>query len=163
MPWIIRQLQASVGTVKASNVGVGAEVGTIDLFVYGDLGPTNSMHERTGVGLTPLRTEKVPVVILDDYAADISMIDFVNIDVEGNELAVPKGSRPLLTERRIGALQFEYSGCFIDFRTLLRDNFDLLQPDYHIVKILSHRLQPVEQWDQKLENFQYANFVAVRR
>ena len=69
----------------------------------------------------------------------------------------------MLNQGRIHRIQFEYGGTYIDARILLKDMFDLLTPyGYRLHKIYPNRLQPVERYDQRLENFQYQNWVALK-
>jgi hypothetical protein len=83
--------------------------------------------------------------------------------VEGHELEVFKGAGDLLAQGRIGIVQFEYGGCNIDSRALLQDFFDFFDPlPYALHKLYPARLRRHDRYDQRLENFQYQNWVAVR-
>ena len=102
---------------------------------------------------------------LDDYCGreDIGQIDLVKIDVEGHELSVLKGSTRMLSQGRIKRIQFEYGGTFIDARILLKDMFEFLTP-YNLLlyKIYPEEIKFVERYDQRLESFQYQNWVAIK-
>ncbi|HEX7153263.1 MAG TPA: FkbM family methyltransferase [Thermoanaerobaculia bacterium] len=152
--------------VRINNAGLGAEPGTLELFIYSDASEVNSFYNRRGTDAVAQRTEKVAIVTLDDYAAThgIDHIDFVKVDVEGHESAVINGARRLLDEGRIDMLQFEYGGCYIDARVLLKDIWDMvhsLRSRYRFYKLLPHRLQPVPEYRQTFENLQYANYLLV--
>lgn len=153
--------------VHLNAVGLGAEAGMVDFFVFGEAMGANSLYNRQGTDAVVQRKETVAITTLDDYAAtqNIAQIDFVKVDVEGHEAAVIKGARRLLDEGRIGMLQFEYGGSYIDARVLLKDIYDLVsaaRARYRFFKIMPHGLQPMPEYRQTFENFQYANFLMVR-
>ena len=151
------------------NFGLGAAAEERTLYVFEAASGLNSLYERHGLengwGLqTQQHKEIVHLDTLDRYceSAGVNMIDFLKVDVEGHELHVLEGSRRMLQEGRIGIVQFEYGGCNIDARILLKDLFDFFSPlPYVLYKIHPHRLQRVDRYDQRLENFQYQNWVAV--
>lgn len=69
----------------------------------------------------------------------------------------------MLDQGRIHQIQFEYGGTYIDARILLKDLFDFLIPyGYRLYKIYPNELRPIECYDQRLENFQYQNWVALK-
>ncbi len=90
------------------------------------------------------------------------MIDLVKVDVEGHELEVFKGAAGMLAQGKIKRIQFEYGGCNIDSRVLLKDLFEFLLPyGYAFYKVFPRELRRVPRYDQRLENFQYQNWVAA--
>jgi FkbM family methyltransferase len=160
----LRTLDPRVKVVTV-NAGLGDADGTEEIFDAGDASTNNSLYERA------IRTDttaaRVPVRIMrgDHFCREnrVPCIDFLKIDVEGHEFAVLQGFEPLLTHGRIGCLQFEYGGTWVDSRHFLLDAFRLLQPlGYTLAKIHPEGLELLEQYDHKLETFQFANFVAFR-
>ena len=152
--------------VVLNKFGLGERKGSLDLYVYGEGAEVNSLYNRAGVGLAPLRTESAELSTLDAYCDErgIESVDFIKIDVEGHELSVLKGAHGLLKSGRIRALQFEYSGCYIDARVFLKDVWDFLSETndrYRLFKILPHGLLPVGGYRQEFENLQYSNYLAV--
>ena len=102
---------------------------------------------------------------LDNYCQKygVEHIDFLKLDVEGHEFAVFKDAASMLKNVNIDRIQFEYGGCNIDSRVLLKDLFELLIGyGYHLFKIFPKRLELEKCYDQKIENFQYANWLAVK-
>ena len=82
--------------------------------------------------------------------------------MEGHELEVFKGAAGMLTQGKIKRIQFEYGGCNIDSRVLLKDLFEFLLPyGYAFYKVFPRELRRVLRYDQRLENFQYQNWVAM--
>ncbi len=156
-------------TVRCNQMGLGSRREKRDLFVFSDGSELNSLYLRRGLeegyGITEqtLR-ETVSMDTLDNYCADakIENIDFMKVDVEGHELEVFKGAMGLLSGGGISAIQFEYGGCNIDSGILLRDIFDFFRGlPYVFHKVYPGRLRRVERYDQRLENYQYQNWVLV--
>ncbi len=155
-------------SVIRNNFGLSSGAGPADLLVFKDGAGINSLYRRTGLesyGLEPQQaTESVRLDTLDHYceAHAVNQIDFCKVDVEGHELEVFKGMSGMLARGRIRLLQFEYGGCNIDSRVLLKDIFDLFRPlDYAFYKVFPKSLRRVVRYDQKLENFQYQNWALV--
>jgi len=151
--------------------GLGSAEEERTLYVFEDGSGLNSLYRRHGLeagwGLAPQqRMETVRLDTLDHYCREksIDSIDFLKVDVEGHELEVFKGASQMLRERQIRAIQFEYGGCHIDARVLLKDLFEFLQPyGYTFYKIHPKELRRVERYDQRLENFQYQNWAVMGR
>ena len=162
-----RFLQAHVtsSSVFLNQKALGASRGEYPLYVSGPGAGTNSLHKRTAPNLIQNQTENIYVETLDAYceAHAVKEIDLLKVDVEGHELEVLKGAINLFKEGRIRRIQFEYGGTYIDARILLKDMFDFLIPfGYRIYKMYPNYLRLFEQYDQRLENFQYQNLVALK-
>lgn len=121
------------GGVICNNYGMSSEPGELSLHVYENSSGLNSLYVRRGLedgwGLaTQSHTELIRVEALDGYChwANVSSIDFLKVDVEGHELEVFKGARKMISSKAIKHIQFEYGGCNIDSRVLLKDIFDFL-------------------------------------
>ena len=110
-----------------------------------------------------LKKQEVDMMRLDDFCLEnnVKNIDFLKIDVEGNELKVLDGAKGMLSNDKISVIQFEYGGTYIDAEILLKDVFDFFSElPYTIYKILPDRLLQTS-YSQQLENFQYANYLAI--
>jgi FkbM family methyltransferase len=108
---------------------------------------------------------EVSVTTLADVAHEekIDLVDFVKSDVEGFDLSVIRGAVPLLAERRIGLLQFEYNRCWISTRSYLRDVFDLVaRLPYVVCKVVPDGIDAYEAWHPELETYFDANYLLVR-
>ena len=155
--------------VRRNNVGMSSTQGQRELYLFEDGSGLNSMYRREGLedgwGLeTQQRTQVIQVDTVDHYCANhgIGNIDLLKMDVEGHELEVLKGASRMIANGRIRAIQFEYGGCNIDARVLLQDFFRLLRPSgYTLFKVFPGELRRVERYDQRFENFQYQNWVAL--
>ncbi len=82
--------------------------------------------------------EIINVDTLDNFCLknNINYIDFLKIDVEGNELKVLNGCKTLLESNKIKYIQFEYGANSIESRVFLKDfvNFLHRYKLYRIVK-----------------------------
>jgi len=156
-------------TVTCNRFGLSSEKGERHLFVYRSAPGLHSLYQRRGLengwGLaTPAETETVELDTLEHYCAErrIGKIDFLKVDVEGHELEVFKGGRSLFAEDRVGMVQFEYGGCNIDSKVLLKDLFEFFAGmHYRFYKIFPEKLKFVERYDQRLENFKYQNWLLI--
>jgi FkbM family methyltransferase len=157
--------------VVINNFGLGSIVQSRDLYVFEEDSGLNSLYKREGleyVGVkTPVKTERVNIQTFDYYCLHykIDKVDYVKIDVEGNELEVLEGMRAMLGGGKVGVVQFEYGGgTYIDARILLKDVFGFFRGlDYVLFKIYPKELRLYEKYSQDVENFQYQNWLAIRR
>jgi FkbM family methyltransferase len=154
--------------VIANAFGLGAQAETRTLYSFGEGNNANSLYRRSGLeshGFPPQdKTETVTLVRCDDYCAErgIAAIDFMKIDTEGHDLYVLEGARGLLSKQAVGAIQFEYGGCNIDSRVLLRDLFAFFADvGYMPAKIMPDHIALMPAYDARLENFRFQNWVAV--
>lgn len=140
------------------------------LYIFEEGAGINSLYRRHGLeggfGLKPQSIEEtVRLRTLDSYCQElgIQVVDYLKIDVEGHELEVLKGSKQLLEQGEVQIIQFEYGGANMDARVLLKDIFEFLQDfGYTFYKILPKELRRVDSYDQRLENFQYQNWIAAK-
>lgn len=91
----------------------------------------------------------------------IRNIDFLKIDVEGDELNVLYGASNMLEMRGIKAIQFEFGGTHIDSRTYFRDFWNLLSPQYDIYRVIQNGLHRICKYTELLEIFACQNFLAI--
>ena len=156
--------------VILNNFGLSSARGEKPLFIYPDAPGLNSLYQRRGLeegwGLGSAgQTETIKLDTLEHYCSErgIPQVDFLKVDVEGHEMEVFKGGARLFQENRIQVVQFEYGGCNIDSRVLLKDIFEFFEGTaYRFYKIMPDTLRPVERYDQRLENFKYQNWLIVQ-
>jgi FkbM family methyltransferase len=152
--------------VHRNAFGLGDAAEERELFVYEDGSGANALYRRRGLAHQPAKSERVSLRTFDDYCreAAVDRVDFAKIDVEGHELTVLRGARGMLAAGAVGVVQFEYGGCYIDSRTLLKDIWELLEeinPAYAFYKIHPRELRPAPAYRQAFETFQYSNWVLV--
>ncbi len=104
----------------------------------------------------------VKIDTLDSYVQknNISKIDFIKIDVEGNELAVLKGARALVSSGKLPLVQFEFNEMNIISGTFLKDFYDTL-PGYSFYRLQNTKLVPLGDYSTHNEIFMYQNILAV--
>jgi len=166
-PALVNKLQNRVGlyaTVIPS--AVGDQRGTIKLF--NSIDPNASSHGSVHAGaLSDFHGYKnlvevdVPITTLDDFTREqcVDQIDFLKIDTEGHEFAVLCGSRRLLSEGRIGCIQFEFNEMNITSRVFMKDFFSILN-GFDFYRLDTSRLHPLK-YSPREELFQFQNIVAV--
>ena len=151
--------------ISLNNIGLGEKEENLSLNIFEDGSGLNSLYPRQGIGENQvIKTETVTIKTLDDYCErhEIQCIDYLKMDVEGHELSVLKGAKKMLQNKKINMIQFEYGGCNIDARVLLKDIWNFLnEHGYMISKIYPDNVKYFEKYDQRLENFKYSNWLAT--
>lgn len=106
--------------------------------------------------------EECQFISVDEFCKDndIERIHFLKIDVEGHELAVLRGARKMIEDRKIDYIQFEFGGCNIDSRTFFQDFWYLLHEKYHIYRIIPTGLYPIKEYTEMREIFLCSNYLA---
>ncbi len=157
--------------VTCGNTGLGSKRESRTLFKFGDGSGLNSLYRRViGTGAAGIKkntaSEDIELTTLDDYCLEkgIDTIDFLKVDVEGNELEVLKGGLGLMRKGGIKIIQFEYGASFIDAGIFLKDIFALLEDHgFALFKIFPGTLKKVGVYRHELDNFRYANYAAIHR
>jgi FkbM family methyltransferase len=152
--------------VSCVRVGLSSAPRTARLFSPGE-SVLASLYQRGGVAIGAAESEEVSLETGDDYCLKhgIERIDYLKLDVEGHELEALRGLRRIISERRVGIVQFEYGGCNIDARVLLKDLFAFFEaePDVSFFKLRPSGPLRVAGYLQSHENFQNQNWAVVLR
>ena len=116
-------------------------------------------------GIDFSKAETVSLSTLDVYCEKnhIEKIDFLKMDVEGNELNLLKGAESMLKNKMIGAIQIEFGGCNLDSRTYIRDFWNILHDDYKMFRIVKDGLYEVMSYQEQLEIFTCSNYFFARK
>jgi len=152
--------------VKLNKVGLDINIGEKIFHIFGSCSVLNSLHNRTCTDVGESTEQKITTNTVDNYCIEnnITKIDFLKIDVEGNDFNVLKGSKNMLKKGLIDVVQFEYGGTYLDAKLFLKDYFDCVKENnlnYSIYKILPHKIIKIPKYDVKLENFQYVNYLMI--
>lgn len=91
---------------------------------------------------------------------DITSIDFLKIDTEGNELFVLEGASRMVSESRVRIVQFEFGECHVFSRTFMSDFYKLLT-EFQFFRLDSSRLIPLGNYNVVNEIFRFQNVVAI--
>jgi FkbM family methyltransferase len=160
--------EITAGKVTTNCAAMGRCCGSRSFTYYTGASSWSTFYKRAGIGEGPGGGEAVditvPVTTIDSYCQSngIDHIDFLKVDTEGGELDVLLGAQAMLQGGRIAYLQFEYGGTYLDAGITLRTVFDLLDSHrYGIFKILPDGTRYVPVFRDDLEDFQFANYLAV--
>ena len=106
--------------------------------------------------------EKIQLTTIDAFSAEkkIDCIDFLKIDIEGNELEALRGASRLINQHKIGMIQFEFNVADIAARVFMKDFYDLLN-DHHFYRIKRTGLLPLGPYSAQNEIFRIQNILAV--
>lgn len=147
--------------VHPFNFGFGEAASTQQIQISESDSTLNSVYSRESVSYD--RTEDIQIRTVDEFCKEhnIERISFLKIDTEGNELNVLKGARGMIANKNVDTIQIEYGGTYINARILLKDIFEYFEgTGYSLYKVFSDRIEKVS-YEQGLENFQYANYIAI--
>ena len=150
--------------VHCNLLALSNEVGKVNLFYNTNESSLNSLYRRESSDCNLADKTEVDVDTIDNFCFNnnIQDIDFLKIDVEGNELKTILGATRMILDEKIKIIQFEYGGTYISSRTLLKDIFNFFtNKNYTIYKIYSKNIKRIEKYDENLETFQYSNFLAI--
>lgn len=107
--------------------------------------------------------ENVDTIRLDDYIKkhQIQHIHLLKMDTEGHELAVLKGFGKYLNRDFVDFIQFEYGGTYLDANIRLYDMYEILvNAGFTIGKLHAQGIQLLS-YEPRLEDYLYANYVAI--
>ena len=156
--------------VVCNNFGLSSSDGKATMFIFSERADINSLHRPSDLLHFGIKSQEKKEIVtlrtLDDYCwkENIQAVDYLQIDVEGHELEVLRGSKEMLKQERIGIIQFEYADCNIDSRVFLKDLFGIFQGlSYEFYKILPMGVLPVSEYSKEFENFQYSNWLVIHK
>jgi FkbM family methyltransferase len=114
-------------------------------------------------GISMDKTEEIKLTTLDGYCKEngIDHINFLKLDIEGNELKALLGAKQMITNKKIDIIQFEFGGCNIDSRTYFQDFYYLLKDNYQLYRILKNGLYEILTYKESYEIFITTNYLAV--
>jgi FkbM family methyltransferase len=106
---------------------------------------------------------EVPLTTLENEfdKHKISTLDMVKIDAEGYDGLILKGAENLISEHRIGIIQFEYNISWIHARFTLAEAMNLLESHGYAVYLLKQDRACVYDYKKYNEFFYYSIFIAV--
>lgn len=157
----------NIPDLKLYNIGFGEESGIKTLFYNKKKSGLASMYNRrlSHFGIKMNLTELIELKTLDNFCEEnkIKKIDFLKLDVEGNEFNVLEGAKKMINRNEIRIIQFEFGGCNIDSRTYFQDFWYLLSPKYRIYRILKNDIVEIPKYKEVNEIFVTTNYLAILR
>lgn len=111
------------------------------------------------------KSEQIQLKKLDEYCEQEGnhSIEFLKIDVEGNEYKVLQGAQRMLANNAINIIQIEFGGCNIDSRIFFRDFWNILHEKYKFYRIVCDGLRPIDEYLETNELFTCTNYLIVRK
>jgi len=91
----------------------------------------------------------------------ISYINFLKLDIEGNELNVIKSIKPMIDDEKVDFIQFEFGVCNVDSKVFFKDFYYLLINNYDLFRIVKNGLHPITEYNEINEIFLTINYFAV--
>lgn len=157
----------NISNLKLYNVGFGKKNCVKALFYDKKQSGLASVYNRRLLhfGIKMNLRESIKISTIDDFCKSnrIQKIDFLKLDVEGNELDILKGAKNMIKNNAIRFIQFEFGGCNIDSRTYFQDFWYLLSPKYKIYRILKNDILEISQYKEINEIFVTTNYLAISR
>ena len=156
-------LSGELHTLHPHNNGFSNSVGMINLFGNSLGGELASLHLRDihrGEDNMP-SVELSKFTTLDVWIGAYNIVpNFAKIDTEGNELNILSCAEYLF--KNACTIQFEFGGTQIDSRHFFKDYFSLFSnQNYLTLKLVPSGFIPIFDNSADLEDFGYANFLAV--
>lgn len=155
---------ARVSSITCQNIALGEKQRQAPLFADVAGSGLASLYNRDlkNHGVIMKEQEQVQIETLENFCKrqNIQQIDFLKLDVEGNEYKVLLGAGEMLKGNKLKFIQFEFGGTDIDARVFFRDFFNLLSPKYQLYRILKNGLQPIEKYNEADEIFTTTNYFA---
>lgn len=161
---VLYQTHGAKPQFRLNNFGLSDTAGSLKLFKDFEGSGLASLYNRK-VFENEALVEMIELKTLDDYCKDnaIEQIDFMKMDVEGNELKVLQGAKEMLAAQRIKMIQFEFGGCNIEAKVFFADIFHLLEDQFDFYRLLKDGFQKMPHYKESYEIFYYANFIAVNK
>lgn len=155
--------------IEVFNIGLSAQKEKLYLYDHGH--DDGSAHASIHKGVIEeihcshsVRYE-VEVGTLDDFVAtnNISNIDLLKIDTEGNELNVLLGATESLRNGLIDVIHFEFNEMNVISKTFFKEFWNLLS-GYEFYRILYGGMHQIQSYNAlTCEIFAYQNIVAVKK
>jgi FkbM family methyltransferase len=163
----LKQKFANSKNVKLNNFGVSDRSEQSTIYYDRETSGFASLYQRNlklyNIELS--QQEIIELQTLKNYIKEnnVCHIDLLKIDIEGHELNALKGLGEFLSPEFVDAIQFEYGGTNLDSHTSLMEITELLtQRGFILHKIMPKYLEK-RQYNSRMENFQYANYVALSK
>ena len=149
--------------IKLNRFGLDERTGEAPVYVH-DSDLISSFYEISAEEKSTPRLVQCQVMRGADYVTEqgVQDIDFLKIDVEGGEKRVIAGFEPLLRDKRIRLIQFEYNRNSIAADFLLKSAHELFGGyGYRLGRLMPDGVQ-FQDYHYSHEDFIGPNYVAVR-
>lgn len=163
----LRELYGNRRNVQVVDKALSDDVGVAELYADEDGSGMSSLIQRNleHFGLSFECQQFVETVRFEDYWSTVlsqRIIDFIKIDVEGNEMRVLNGFGAAIEKIRV--IQFEFGGTCIDARVFFQDYWRFfLESNFDIYRITPFGVRKLDKYRECEEVFYYTNYIAVNR
>lgn len=150
-----------------NNFGIGSTDEERVLYGINKLSGLSSIYKRelSHIDMKMDVQENIKMRTIDSFCEEFKIegIDFLKLDIEGNEYNALVGAKKLIDNKKIKYIQFEFGGCNIDSKTFFRDFFLFLNNNYKLYRILRNGITPINKYKESYEIFKTTNFFAEIR
>jgi FkbM family methyltransferase len=151
--------------ITINNFGFSDEVKKAELYKDFDQSGLASVYKRNleHYNISINNVENISLKRASDYIKEktISEINLIKIDVEGHELNVLHGFDDFISTKNIDFVQFEYGGANLDSHTSLLELYRYFEHRGFIMCKMMPKSLKIRKYHPRLENYMYANYVAV--
>jgi FkbM family methyltransferase len=158
---------AELSNVILNKLAVSNANGDMQIYYDQQESPLASLYQRnlSAIGMSLSQTETIQTTRLDDYIREkeIPHIHLLKIDIEGHEIAAFEGMGDYLSGDFVDFIQFEYGGANLDSKSSLMDFYAMLEKRGFVIGKLMPRGVALRAYEPWMDNFQYANYVAISR
>jgi FkbM family methyltransferase len=160
---LVKQTQG-ISNIICENIGIGDTTNEVMLYKNSDINSLSSIHNRdlSFINVEYDQKEMIRLNTIDNYCSEkgINNVDFLKLDIEGNEFNAFKGAARMLNEMRIKYIQFEIGGCNIDSKVFWKDIYRSLSKNYRVFRILKDGIYEFNDYREIDEIFIYSNLFA---
>jgi len=147
--------------IRIIHAAVSDSVGEIEFYEEPDAGQTSSVQRSATRPGAQAHTVRLTTVDQEAAEAGFEFVDMLKVDAEGYDLHVLRGANRLLSERKIGTIQFEYNRPWANSGSTLIAAMNYLKGfGYEVYLLRTGGLQLFD-YERYGEFFGYANFIAV--
>lgn len=147
-----------ISSIHPINLGLGDEKKRGFLYIDPKISEISTLHNRK---INLKEKEEINIETLDNFCKikNIDKIDFLKMDVEGNEFNILKGARRMIKDRKISFIQFEFGIRDVDSKVFFKDFWDMLNENYDFYRIFNKGIFPIKEYKVNLEIFTGMNYL----
>jgi FkbM family methyltransferase len=158
---------AKLSNIILNQLAVSNSNGDMEIYYDQQESPLASLYQRnlSAIGMSLSQSETIQTTRLDAYirGKEITHIHLLKIDIEGHEIAAFEGIGDYLSGDFVDFIQFEYGGANLDSKSSLMDFYAMLEKREFVIGKLMPRGVELRAYEPWMDNFQYANYVAISR
>jgi FkbM family methyltransferase len=147
--------------VEVVEMALSEAVGQASFFQEPHAGQLSSLVQGFSPRTTAERSVALTTLDVEAEKHGLTYVDFVKVDAEGYDLHVLRGASEMLSQRRIGLIQFEYHKPWAATMSTLGEAYTHLSKAGYRVFLLKKDGLFTLNYDLYKEYFGYSNFVGV--